>query len=183
MRVSTMSKNMKCLVKTLHILSACIWLGTATSVVVLQCLKGWSQDGQLLALNQNLSILDFALIIPGAMGSALTGFVMCKKTSWGFTRYRWIITKEVLTITLILIGTACLGPWQMKLLELSEQPGNLPIDNAPYNLIRILFTTVGFLQVIMLICIVTISAVKPWGKRVAKTQQGGMLPHQSPAIS
>ena len=98
---------MKCLVKALHLLSACIRLGTATTVVLLQCLKGWSEDGRLLlALNRNFSILDFGLIIPGAMGSALTGFMMCKKTSWGFTRYPWIITKEVLTITLILIGIA-----------------------------------------------------------------------------
>jgi hypothetical protein len=159
-------------------------LGTATSVVLLQCLKGWSEDGPLLlALNQNFSILDFALIIPGAMGSALTGFVMCKKTSWGFLRYRWIITKEVLTITLILIGTACLGPLQMKMVELSEQPGNVLIASASYNLIRAVFTVVGFLQVIMLVCIVTISAVKPWGKRIARTQEGGMLQHQSQAIS
>lgn len=179
-----MSKKAKCLIKTLHLVSACLWLGTATSVVLLQCLKGWSEDGRLLlALNQNFSILDFALIIPGAMGSALTGFVMCKKTSWGFLRYRWIITKEVLTITLILIGTACLGPLQMKMVELSEQPGNVLIASASYNLIRAVFTVVGFLQVIMLACIVTISAVKPWGKRVTRTQERGMLQHQSQAIS
>lgn len=178
-----MSKNMKCFVKTLHLLSACIWLGTATSVVLLQCWNGWSEESRLLlALNQNFSILDFGLIIPGAMGSALTGFVMCKKTSWGFIRYRWIITKEVLTSTLILIGTACLGPWQLKLVELSEQPGNWPISNAPYETIRILFTTVGFLQVIMLVCIVSISAIKPWGKRVPGTWKGGMLEHQSQAL-
>jgi hypothetical protein len=157
--------------------------GAATTVVLLQCRKGWSEDGRLLlALNQNFSILDFGLIIPGAMGSALTGFVMCKKTSWGFTRYRWIITKEVLTITLILIGTACLGPWQMKMVELSEQPGHSLIANGSYNMIRILFTAVGLLQVILLVCIVTISAVKPWGKRIVRTQEGAMLQHQSPAI-
>ena len=174
----------KCFVKTLHLLSACIWLGTATSVVVLQCLRGWSGDSRpLLALNQDFSILDFRLIIPGVIGSTLTGFVICKKTSWGFTRYRWIITKEVLTITLILIGTACLGPWQMKMVELSEQPGNSLIANASYNLVRILFTAVGLLQVVMLVCIVTISAVKPWRKRVARTKEGDMLQHQSPAIS
>lgn len=179
-----MSKNTKCLVKALHLLSACIWLGTATTVVLLQCLKGWSEySWLLLSLNQNFSILDFGCIIAAAMGSALTGFVMCKKTSWGFTRYRWIITKEVLTITLILIGTACLGPWPMKMVGLSEQPGNSLIGSAPYNMIRILFTTVGFLQVIMLVCIVTISAVKPWGKRVLRTWEGGMLEHQSQAIS
>jgi uncharacterized membrane protein len=173
-----MSKNMKCLVKTLHLLSACLWLGTATSVVLLQCLKGWSEDGQLLlALNQNFSILDFALIIPGAMGSALTGFVLCKKTSWGFTRYWWIITKGILTILLILIGTACLGPWQLKMMDLSGQPENALIINESYNVIRILFTAVGLIQVLMLICIVTLSALKPWGKRQARQKEINFIKH------
>jgi hypothetical protein len=147
----------------------------ATSVVLLQCLKGWSEDERLLlALNQNFSILDFALIIPGAMGSALTGYVMCKKTSWGFTRFWWIIIKGISTITLILIGTICLGPWQMKMVELSGQPGNALTANESYGVTRILFTGVGFLQVIMLACIVTISALKPWGKRIARQNKATM---------
>ncbi len=170
-----MSKKMKCLVKTLHLLSACLWLGAAMSIVLLQCLKGWSEDGRLLrALNENFSILDFALIIPGAMGSAATGFVMCKKTSWGFTRYWWIITKGLVTIAAILVGTALLGPWQMKLVELSGQRGN-----ASYGLIRVLFTAVGFLQIIMLVCIVAISALKPWGKRTAKQNETGTIHPQA----
>jgi hypothetical protein len=174
-----MSKNMKCLIKTLHLLSACLWLGASTSIVLLQCLKGWADDGRLLlALNQNFSILDFALIIPGAMGSALTGYIMCKKTSWGFTRYWWIITKGIVTITLILIGTACLGPWQLKMVELSEPMGNSWMANASYDVIRLLFTVVGFVQVITLVCIVTISALKPWGKRVPKQKEANFVDHR-----
>jgi hypothetical protein len=173
-----MSKNMKCLIKTLHLLSACLWLGAAASIVLLQCLKGWADDGRLLlTLNQNFSILDFALIIPGTMGSALTGYIMCTKTSWGLTRYWWIITKEILTITLILIGSACLGPWQLKMVELSQPMGSVLIANASYDVIRILFTAVGFLQVITLVGIVTISALKPWGKRVSKQNEADFVKH------
>jgi hypothetical protein len=163
-----MSKKMKCLVKTLHLLSACLWLGAATGVVLLQCLKGWSEDGRLLlALNQNLWILDLGLIIPGAMGSALTGLVMCSKTNWGFTRYWWVITKWILTISAILVGTVCLGPLQLKMVALSERSVDALIADASYGGIRIVFTAVGFLQVITLVCIITLSALKPWGKRIA----------------
>src|SRR5512143_798269 len=175
-----MSKNMKFLVKTLHLLSASLWLGAATSTVLLQCLQGWSQDsGLLLALNRNFSILDFGLIIPGAIGSALTGFIMCKKTSWGFTRYRWVMTKGVLTIIAILIGTFCLGPWQLKMVELSRQPQHILMADASYNLIRILYTTVAFIQVVMLILIVTISALKPWGKRLPRQTEPGKVEHRN----
>ena len=69
-----MNQNGKSLIKTLHILSACLWLGASISVVLLQCLKGWSTNtAELALLNQGFAILDFALIIPGAVGSLLTG--------------------------------------------------------------------------------------------------------------
>ncbi len=162
-----MSKSMKCLLKTLHILSACLWLGAAACIVLLQCLKGWSDDIRLLlALNEAFSILDFAFIIPAAMGSALTGLLMCLKTSWGITRYWWIITKVVLTFSLILIGTALLGPWQLRLLDLSSKPPNGL--SSLYDSIRMLFTAVGSLQVLWLIAILAISVRKPWGKRIAE---------------
>ncbi len=65
-----MSKSLKCLVKTIHVLSACLWLGAAACIVLLQCLKGWSDDGRLLiALNESFSILGFAFIIPAAMAA------------------------------------------------------------------------------------------------------------------
>ncbi len=169
-----MSKSMKCLVKTIHILSACLWLGAAACIMLLQSLKGWSDDSRLLiALNESFSILDFALIIPAAMGSALTGLLMCRKTSWGITRYWWIITKVILTFSLILIGTALLGPWQLRLLELSSRPANGL--SGTYGTIRMLFTAVGFLQVLWLIGILTISVRKPWGKRVAEQKIGAAV--------
>ncbi|HLO27800.1 MAG TPA: DUF2269 family protein, partial [Anaerolineales bacterium] len=148
-----MNKVTNSLIKTLHILFACLWLGASASLVLLQCARGWSEDGQLLlALNQNFSLLDIALIIPGALGSAITGYVICETTSWGFTRYRWIIVKAILTLSAILIGTALLGPWQMQMVKLSAELEDLRVSDASYDLIRSLFTLVGALQVLLLIC-------------------------------
>lgn len=167
------------MIKTLHILFACLWLGTSASLVLLQCTKGWSEDGQLLlALNQNFSLLDIVFIIPGALGSAATGFVICKITSWGFTRYRWIIIKAILTITAILVGTALLGPWQMQMVSLSGQLESTQIMDTSYDLTRSLFTLVGFLQVIMLVCILVISVFKPWGKRLAGQKEASIVQHR-----
>lgn len=173
-----MNKVTKSLIKTLHILFACLWLGASTSLVLLQCSRGWSEDGQLLlTLNQNFSLLDMVLIIPGALGSALTGFIICKTTSWGFTRYRWIIVKAILTIIAILVGTALLGPWQMQMVKLSGQMENTRVIDTSYDLIRSLFTLVGSLQVLMLICILAISAFKPWGRRLAGQKEASMSHH------
>ena len=178
-----MNKVTKSLIKTLHILFACLWLGASASLVLLQCARGWSEDGQLLlALNQNFSLLDIVLIIPGALGSAVTGFVICKTTSWGFTRYRWIIVKAILTIAAILIGTALLGPWQIQMVKLSGQMENTRVIDTSYDLIRSLFTLVGSLQVLMLICILAISAFKPWGRRLSGQKEAIMSRHRTEVV-
>ncbi len=156
------------LVKILHITSGCLWLGAAASVVVLQCLRGWSEDaGQLANLNVDLALLDATLIIPGAVGSLLTGFVICKTTSWRFFRYRWVIAKWIGTLSGILLGSVLLGPWQIELMNLSGELGGAPVAGGPYDSLRWPFTIVGFLQVYLLITMICFSVLKPWGKRVA----------------
>ena len=171
-----MNQNGKSLIKTLHILSACLWLGTSASVVLLQCLRGWSVNNQeLSALNQNFSILDFALIIPGAMGSLLTGFWICKTINWGFVRYRWVIAKWIGTLCGILVGTILLGPWQMQMVKLSSQLETTLVTGPSYELIRIVFTLAGLLQVIQLVIIVTISVRKSWGKRLVSRKETSLL--------
>lgn len=169
-----MNKVTKSLIKTLHILFSCLWLGAYASLVLLQCVRGWPEDARLLlGLNQNFSLLDLALIIPGATGSAVTGFVICKTTSWDFTRYRWIVVKSILTIAAILIGTALLGPWQLQMVKLSSQIEYSHVIDPSYDLIRSLFTLVGSLQVLLLICILAISAFKPWGRCLPEQKEAG----------
>ncbi len=159
----------KSIIKSLHILSACLWLGAATSVVLLHCARGWSENTQeLSALNQNFALLDIALIIPGAMGSALTGFLICKTTSWGFTRYWWVACKGIATLVGILIGTVLLGPWQMQMVKLSQLMVIAPDVSPAYTLIRSQFTAVSFLQVLLLVFNIALSVRKPWGKRISR---------------
>ena len=175
--------NSKCLAKTLHILFACMWLGSATSVVLLQCARGWSDNNRELAgLNSNFALIDFVLIIPGAMGSLLTGFWMCKTTNWGFTRYRWVIAKWIVTLSGILIGTALLGPWQMQMVKLSSLMENALDASPSYGLIRTLFTLVSFLQVSLLVFTVALSVRKPWGKRLFSQKENQALEQRRGAI-
>lgn len=178
-----MNKEMKSLIKTLHLLFACLWLGASASIVVLQCLRGWSAKSQeLVALNQSFSILDFGLIIPGALGSLCTGFLICRTTRWGFTRYRWIIVKWILTITAIVIGTAFLGPWQLQLVKLSGQLQNTLVPSGlsgSYDSTRFLFTLVGSVQVMMLIFILAVSVRKPRGPGLFRQKEIRTMGHRT----
>ncbi len=62
---------------------------------------------------------DHAICIVGYDDAG--GYWICKKTSWGFTRYRWVIAKWIGTLLGILSGTGLLGPWQMQMVKLSNQ--------------------------------------------------------------
>jgi Predicted integral membrane protein (DUF2269) len=178
-----MNKNGKSVIKTLHILFACLWLGAAASVVLLQCARGWSENSQeLAALNVNFSIVDFGLIIPGAMGSLLTGFWICKTTSWGFTHYRWLVAKWIGALGGILVGTALLGPWQLQLVKQSSLMANAIGASPSYDLIRTLFTLAGFLQVLLLIIMVAVSVRKPSGKRLASQKETGAIEHRKEVL-
>jgi hypothetical protein len=160
--------NIKPLAKTLHILFACLWLGASASLVLLQCLRGWSGNSQELAmLNWDFALLVYTLIIPGAFGSLLTGFLICKTTSWGFTRYRWVIVKWIGTLSGILMGAALLGPWLVQMVKLSTQPGDALANSAAYDLIRLLVALAGSLQVLLLFFILAVSVRKPWGKHLS----------------
>jgi hypothetical protein len=162
---------MKKITKALHILSACLWLGASWSVMLLQCLRGWSEDARALAnLNVDLALLEATLIIPGAAGSLLTGFFLCKTTSWRFMRYRWVIAKWIGAMSGILLGSILLGPWQIQMVNLSGELGHASTTGSQYSLIRLLFTIVGFLQVYLLITMIAVSLLKPWGKRIARRE-------------
>ncbi len=179
-----MNKKTRSLIKTFHIIFACLWLGASASIVLLQCLRGWSPNSlELAALNQEFAILDFALIIPGAVGSLLTGFVICKTTSWGFIRYRWVIVKWAGTLLGILVGSALLGPWQLKMVSLTSQAESILAAGSPYPSIRFFFSLTGLLQVILLLFIVTVSVIKPWGKRLTGQKEGILLEQQTESLA
>ncbi len=159
-----MNNKIRSTLKTLHVFSACLWLGASASVILLLNVCGWSSDiKELAVINKGFTYLDFALIIPGAVGSLITGFLMCKTTGWGFFRDRWVIAKWAATLIGILVGAALLGPWQIQMLKLTSQ-GEAGILTDAYNSIRMAFAVVGLLQVILLIATITISVKKPWGK-------------------
>ncbi len=166
-----MSIRAKSYIKTLHILFASLWLGASASIVLLQNLMGWTNDHQVLAvLNRGFTYLDFVLIIPGAVGSALTGFIICKNTSLGFFRYRWVVFKWAAAIAGIVVGAALLGPWQLQMLKHTSQATSAILANS-YHTLRVAFTTVGLLQVVLLTSVIAVSVVKPWSKRPARQNE------------
>ena len=66
----------------------------------------------------------------------------------------------------IAMGTFFLGPWLNNMLTISSQIGFKPSENYLYSSQYSLNLYFGILQASLLIVVIFVSIIKPWGKRV-----------------
>jgi uncharacterized membrane protein len=86
-------KDKACL-KGFHIFFVCAWIGTALSIVLLGFVKGNTPNGdELYAVNASIKLIDDFIIIPAALGSLITGMLICWLTNWRLFKFKWVIVK------------------------------------------------------------------------------------------
>lgn len=159
----------KAWLKGFHILFACAWLGSALSMILVLATQARPNSGlDLYSVTLSLKVIDDFIIIPGAMGCLFTGLLYSCFTKWGFTKFYWIIFKWVMIILQIAMGTFFLGPWLNNMLNISNEIGFKPAQNYLYASNFNLNLYFGILQASLLIVVVFVSILKPWGKRVKK---------------
>jgi uncharacterized membrane protein len=157
----------KAWLKGFHLLFACAWLGSALSMILILVMKAQPNSGlHLYSVTSSLRVIDDFIIIPGAMGCLITGLFYSVFTKWGFTKFYWIIFKWVMIILQIAMGTFFLGPWLNNMVTLSNQLGFKPGENYQYISNFNLNLYFGMIQAALLIVVVFVSILKPWGKRV-----------------
>lgn len=98
-----------------------------------------------------VELFDWLLIIPGAFISMLSGFWISLRTSWGLTRYWWVVAKWTVNIGAILYGSTLMRRW------IHEGA------NSPEGWRNLLTGTV--ISVSILLFLTVISYLKPWGQR------------------
>ena len=156
---------------TLHVAFSAIWFGTALSMIVTALMNQNTTNGdELHAINSIMQLLDDVVIIPSAFFSLLSGGLICWLTVWGFFKHYWVIAKWVATVTLIVTGSAWLGPWTNAMTAISAEDRLQALQNPLYEFDKKAVLIGGIIQTSCLLFIIAISFVKPWGKRAAKTQ-------------
>lgn len=152
--------------KGLHMVFCCAWVGTAFSMLLLMYVKGLSPNGdELSAILTAIKLLDDVLIIPAALGTFITGLLICGFTHWGFFKYPWVIVKWVVTLVLILFGTFALGPWVNEAVAIADVQRAAALYNATYIHLREMNLLWGTAQLFILLILIFITTLKPWGKR------------------
>lgn len=157
-------KGMKTL-KFFHLIFIMMW----TVGVVMMGLLYWRPSTNSLEFlyNQTTALfIDYALVIPGAILTVITGIIYGFKTKWGFFKHRWLLVKWIVGVSIILIGTFGLHPIALEIIEKSTPNASdaicFPTDyfGIKLDIINIM----ALLQSIGLLFLIWVSVIKPWKK-------------------
>jgi lipoprotein signal peptidase len=156
-----MAKKMHKIVKILHQFFISLWVGGSICMVFLYWSINPVTENEIHVKYNALNIIDYALVIPGAMGNIFTGLYFGLKTKWGFFKHKWITIKWILNVGQIIFGTFFLGRWlYYNTLLINQNSINLLTES---NFIRNenLAKSFSFLQVFLLLFVIWISVMKP----------------------
>ena len=115
---------------------------------------------------------DNFLIIPGGFGCLITGVWLAVRTQWGFTKFYWIIAKWVGNILAILLGSTIIGLRIHNTFPEIFSLNSYPLQNPAYLDNRFMLFIGISICLSILLFLVIISYLKPWGKRKDHAQQG-----------
>ena len=84
--------------KGFHVTFACLWVGGGLTLTLMQLAMHATTGGELYGIDRSMKFIDDFIIIPGALGSLLTGLLYSLFTNWGFFKHNWITVKWVTNI-------------------------------------------------------------------------------------
>ncbi|SEN71465.1 hypothetical protein [Lihuaxuella thermophila] len=148
----------------LHILFVILYFSGILGSLLLALFTRWKTDHAVIhSAHLFIEYFDWFLIIPGMMGSLMTGFWLAVG-AWGITRHYWVIVKWVGTITAILFGSTIMDTWIHESFTAISANSIQPVHNPDSHHNQKMI--IGFLLVLTnAIFLTVISYVKPWGKR------------------
>lgn len=127
-------------VLVLHIAGSVGWVGLAVCMLALGVAGIVATDDvQRQSARVGVATIGGLLVTPFALVSLMTGVLLSLGTSWGLTRYWWVLAKFVITVALN-IGVMVLGPTGPRLIVLVVA------------------------QLTLLLIALVLSVHKPWGR-------------------
>ncbi|MDR1631479.1 MAG: DUF2269 family protein [Dysgonamonadaceae bacterium] len=152
------SKGYKIL-KTIHILSASIWIGT--SVVGLFLLTVVLNKNNLSEILLAVHYIDLLIIVPMNISTFVTGIIFSKFTQWGFFKHRWIILKYVINIIPLIGGGIIFAPSILNMLSIVNEVGEDALSNPSFILSKNIFTWAFIVILLLLITALCLTVTKP----------------------
>ena len=157
------------ILKMFHLFFAFCWVVGALILLSLLVIPQPASGGEVYMQSRIVQIVDDYFIIPGALGSLITGLIYGIWTHWGFFKHTWISVKWILTILQIAFGTFVLGPYvnnNVMIADQSRRSIGLQSDSVFYDNVTVTLFY-GSIQLLLLLFMVVISVQKPWKKNKA----------------
>lgn len=151
--------------KSTHVSFSAVWIGAAVVLVLVQAINTEANADHLAGLTVCMKLVDTWVIIPAAVGSFITGIGYGIWTKWGFFKFYWVIVKWVATVAFSLFGAAYLGPWISGMDAIALDKLAASLTDPEYLANRLLVAVWGAIQTVLLVGLVFLSILKPWGMR------------------
>ena len=129
-------------VLTLHIVSGVGLLGDVAAILAINVRAAATEDPQLAAAAYELlSMFPVLFGIPLSLTSLATGLVLGLGSKWGVFRYRWVTTKLLLNLSVILVGAFLIGPTTAALADGRDASEGVLIAASAYDVVALLLAT------------------------------------------
>mgnify|MGYP003447773131 FL=1 len=153
--------------KCFHLVFVSLWVsGVVTMTLMIFVMKA-SHGMELYGIDISKKFVDDFIIIPGAIGSFITGLLYSIFTKWGWFKHRWITVKWIITLFGMMFGTFFLGPWLNAMPPISMAKGLAALSDTAYMHSQQMLYIWTPLTLALVLFALFISVLKPWRKRKA----------------
>jgi len=151
------------LFKTLHLISASIWLTGVITLALMPFISVNIKSGdELYMYNLVYHFIDIKILSPAAICTLITGLIFSIFANWGFFKHGWLIYKWVITVLIILAGTFYLGPMVITMLEIADIKRISALEDSYYQSGSSIGLWASIVNTALLIIAVIVSVYKPW---------------------
>ena len=163
--MKTLGANGMKTLKICHILCGIMWIGGVMALVSIMLGTHPTIPEQIYIAAHDHLIIDEWFLIPGGVGIVITSLVYSVFTKWGFSKFRWVKIKWILTIVLVVIGKAYMGVLIVRNMEYAERMLNENILTEPFFVNVHNVAIAGIVQLVGFMAILILSVTRPWNKR------------------
>jgi uncharacterized protein with FMN-binding domain len=163
-----LSNSSKKILLSFHILLVSIWLGSLTSILLLQICKHSLNAVHFFVVDRLIFILFDSIVMNISIAVAITGLLFSMFTNWGFFKFYWIMTKWLTILFLAGIIMFVASPSINGMASLSDVFRQECVSQPEYLKFEwrtILYTS---LQLLLIVVVIFLSVFKPWGARKPK---------------
>jgi hypothetical protein len=155
-----MSSAVRKLALTTHVTSSVGWFGAVAAFFALAVVGVASGDAQTVrSAYVAMDTITSMVIVPFCFAALVTGIVQGLGTTWGLFRYRWIVSKLLLTVlatVLLLVHTQGIG-------RVAAVAAARVLSNADLQNLRMELIAKAGAALMALVVATTLSVYKPWG--------------------